>query len=78
MPPVFKTVEDPESLNRPDDSAHEKFNQLTLKDTDDRDEDGHYRRTGAPSTFQQIACYHVEPLVLFALPLDCCTSLCCT
>lgn len=50
MPPIIKNVADPESLNRPDDSAHEKFNNLTLKDTDETDEDGHYRRKGAHLT----------------------------
>ena len=50
MAPIVKNVQDPESLNKPDDSAHERFNEVTLKDTDERDEDGHFRRKGTQIT----------------------------
>ncbi|DBA70321.1 TPA: hypothetical protein ACH3X2_011743 [Trebouxia sp. C0005] len=37
---------DLESLNKPDDSAHNAYNATTLKDADNLDEDGHIKRTG--------------------------------
>ena len=43
---------DPESLRKPEDSAHlgrHSFNQLAVKDTDATDEDGHLARTGTPT-----------------------------
>lgn len=43
---MLKDVKDPESLNRPDDSAHNAYNNTTLKNADDVDEDGHHKRTG--------------------------------
>ncbi len=39
-------VRDVESLNKPDDSAHNAYNATTLKDADNLDEDGHIKRTG--------------------------------
>lgn len=56
MPPIIKNVTDPESLNKPDDSAHERFNETTLKDTDERDEDGHLRRKGTCFAKQISSC----------------------
>ena len=39
-------AKDIESLNKPDDTAHGAYNVSTLKDSDERDEDGHLKRTG--------------------------------
>lgn len=44
---MVKDLKDPESLNMPDDSAHNAYNITTLKNADEVDEDGHYKRTGA-------------------------------
>lgn len=44
---MVKDLKDPESLNMPDDSAHNAYNNTTLKNADEVDEDGHYKRTGA-------------------------------
>lgn len=51
---MLKDVKDPESLNRPDDSAHDAYNNTTLKNADDVDEDGHHKRTGAPTLHEVI------------------------
>ena len=51
---MLKDVKDPESLNRPDDSAHNAYNATTLKNADDVDEDGHHKRTGAPTLHEVI------------------------
>ncbi len=51
---MLKDVKDPESLNMPDDSAHNAYNATTLKNADDVDEDGHHKRTGAPTLYEVI------------------------
>ncbi len=50
MAAYAKDVKDPESLNMPDDSAHNTYNATTLKNADEVDEDGHHKRTGGPRT----------------------------
>ena len=39
-------VRDVESLNKPDDSAHNAYDATTLKDAGNLDEDGRIKRTG--------------------------------
>ena len=51
---MLKDVKDPESLNMPDDSAHNAYNATTLKNADDVDEDGHHKRKGAPTLYEVI------------------------
>ena len=46
MPLETASALDIESLNKPDDSAHGVYNTTTLKNADERDEDGHVKRTG--------------------------------
>ena len=44
-------AKDIESLNKPDDTAHGAYNVSTLKDSDERDEDGHLKRTGVMRSY---------------------------
>ena len=65
---MVKDLKDPESLNMPDDSAHNAYNNTTLKNADEVDEDGHYKRTGAlrcslPHTYGM---YYVTTFLSFA------------
>ena len=65
-------VRDIESLNKPDDSAHNAYNATTLKDADDRDEDGHIKRTGertVASTYLQQCCDVARGVLSSALGL---------
>ncbi len=63
-------VRDVESLNKPDDSAHNAYNATTLKDADNLDEDGHIKRTGEGTMAStQQCCGFARGVLSFALVL---------